>query len=106
MPTLPSSEALQRMEVHLQIEKRGASLIENTKSTAIELFARASGLEDSISYLKLPYTYEITTSDTKKISARRQLAGMSVEVLENMRDELIRCGVARWIEYEKLSTEG
>lgn len=72
----------------------------------MELFARASSLGESITYLKHPYTFEITTSDASKIAARRQLAGMSAEVLETMRDELIRCGVQSWNEYEKLLAEG
>lgn len=101
-----SSEAVQRLETNLSIQKRGATAVQNAKDTAIELFARASALDESIVYLKNPYTFEITTSDAQKVSARRQLAGMSVEVLENMRDELIRCGVQRWNDYEKLLSEG
>jgi hypothetical protein len=71
----------------------------------MELFARASSLGESIQYLMHPYTFEITTSDAQKIAARRQLAGMSAEVLTTMRDELIRCGVQSWNEYEKLLAE-
>lgn len=94
-------ESLHLLESNLSIQKRGATAAENAKSTAIELFRRASGLEDSIEFLKLPYTFEITTSDSTKISARRQLAGLSVDVLETMRDELINAGVARWLEFKR-----
>jgi hypothetical protein len=106
MPSQVSSEALNRLETNLSIQKRNATPAENAKATALELFARASSLDECIQYLKNPYTFEITTSDAQKVSARRQLAGMSVEVLETMRDELIRCGVRRWDEYEKLLSEG
>lgn len=99
MPAQFSKEVLEKMEANLRIQLQGASAKENDKATAIELFGRASSLEEAIHYLKLPYTYEVTVSDAAKINARRQLCGMSLEILETMRDELISAGVDAWMEY-------
>ena len=97
--------------VNLSIVLRNATPEMNAKATAIELLERASRLEEAIRTLRHEYTYEITASDPKKIAARRQLGGMSAEVLETMRDELISAGTKAWREYETLrngegSTEG
>jgi hypothetical protein len=101
-----SKEVLENLETNLSIQRKGATPAENSKATAIELLSRASGLEASIAYLKLPYTYEVTTSDKKKIDSRRMMGTMSAEVIEIMRDELIEAGIQAWNEYKKLSAEG
>lgn len=102
MPAALSKEVrltIEQMETNLRIQLLNGSPMENDKATAIELFGRASSLEEAIHYLKLPYTYEVTTTDAKKLNARKQLCGMSIEVLEAMRDELIVAGVQAWTDY-------
>jgi hypothetical protein len=97
-----SNDAVQRV-LNLSIQKKLANPIENRKDTAIELFSRASALEEAIRTLSYDYTYEITTSDPKRIAARKQLGGMSREVLIAMRDELYSAGAQEWRAYETLS---
>lgn len=102
MPAQSSKEVLQMMETletNLRIQRQEASRMENDKATAIELFRRASSLEDAIAQLKLPYTYDIIVKDPTKVRARMTLGEMSAEMLEVMRDELISAGVSAWMEY-------
>jgi hypothetical protein len=105
MSIQPSPEAVEKI-ANLSIHIRGKTIAQNTKETAMELFARASRLDEAIDTLKLPYTYEIMTGDAKKIAARRQLGGMSAEILETMRDELYSAGTKAWRLYETLSHYG
>ena len=100
-----SKEAVERV-LNLSLQIKGNSVAENRKATAIELFGRASALEEAIRTLGNQYSYEITTDDPKKIAARKQLGGMSREVLVTVRDELISAGVREWREYEAISNLG
>lgn len=93
------------LEVHLSLQLRNGSPADNLKATALELLSRASTLDEAVRMLKLPYTYTITTRDPNKVNARKTLGGMSSEVLESMRDELIRAGIQRWQEYEACGKE-
>ena len=63
-------------------------------------------MEEAIDTLKLPYSYEITTNDPKKVAARKQLGSMSLEVLLTMRDELFSAGAQEWLRYEALRDNG
>src|SRR5436190_11223888 len=105
MSQVVSKDAVQRA-LNLSIHKKLAGPMEVRKDTAIELFARASALEESIKTLGYDYTYEITTSDPKKIALRKQLGTVSREVLVIMRDELISAGVQEWREYEAIRDNG
>jgi hypothetical protein len=65
----------------------------------MELFARASSLDDARAMLQMDYTYQIT-GDPNKRASRKMLGTMTAEILESMADELIRAGIQSWIEYE------
>ena len=102
MPRPASKELLEKTEVRLRIMYQDGTPLQNQKGTAIELLRRGLQLEEGIHALKLPYTYDIIGGDPKKVQARRTLGGMSVEILETMRDEFISVGVAEWLRYEAL----
>lgn len=67
----------------------------------MELFARASTLEEARRALLLDYTYQIT-GDPNKRAARKMLGTMTAEILETMTDELVRAGIQSWTEHERL----
>lgn len=104
MPSQSSSELLEKLEVRLRINQPGASREENDKATALELFARASGLNEAIHALRLPYTYQIIPGPPEKVKARQQLGMMVCEILEGMRDEFVTAAIANWPTKEPNAT--
>jgi hypothetical protein len=53
-------------------------------------------LDVAIRALKLPYLYELTQSDLQKRKKRQEIGMMLAGILEDMREELLQCVIAKY----------
>lgn len=66
-------------------------------TSVAELMSRAVALHDAQSTLNLPYTYQLIKVPVEKRKAREQLGTMAAPMVCDMRDELMKEAVLRWL---------
>ena len=95
------TELLERLNLGIQIE--GQTPAQNHYSTCLDLLRRASELDEAIRALSLPYTYQIIDAPPEKQKARQMLGMASVEMLTNLRNELVAAAFEEFISYDALT---
>lgn len=92
-------------EVNHSLIIPGYSKEQNLLAGALDLMSRAVALNDACSTLRLPYTYSLVRVPPAKQAARKQLGTMSVEIIQDMRDEVLEEAVRRYLESRGLTVE-